>query len=90
MNAGHDGTSPPSKLRNLGPQSSAWLQSVGLDSIDQIRRIGPVAAYRLVKQRYPQVSLNLLWALAAGIDDRDWRELTTREKKSLRAQLEED
>ncbi len=90
MNAQPNATSPPSKLRNLGPQSSAWLQSVGLDSIDQIRRIGPIAAYRLVKQRHPRVSLNLLWALAAGIDDRDWRELTPREKQSLRAQLAED
>ncbi|MCA9094350.1 MAG: TfoX/Sxy family protein [Planctomycetaceae bacterium] len=90
MNARPDGTSPPANLRNLGPKSSAWLQSVGLDSIDQIRRIGPVAAYRLVKQRHPQVSLNLLWALAAGIEDRDWRELTPREKQSLLAQLEED
>ena len=77
-----------SQLRNLGPKSAAWLESVGIRSVEEIRRIGPVTAYQLVRLRYPQASLNLLWALAAGLQDRDWREVTPEEKQSLRKRIE--
>src|SRR5215207_6802088 len=50
---------PIDNLPNLGPTSSAWLRDVGIKTIVDLERFGPVAAYRLVKQRYPQARLNL-------------------------------
>ena len=76
-------------LRNLGPTSAQWLRAAGICSIGDLRRIGPVAAYRLVKQSQPRASLNLLWGLAAGIQNRDWRELTDAEKRQLMREVEE-
>jgi DNA transformation protein and related proteins len=84
----HDLSEPIENLRNLGPASAAWLRDVGISTIADLRRFGPVAAYRLVATQQPKASLNLLWALAAGLADRDWRDLSDEEKAELREQLE--
>lgn len=74
---------PIENLRNLGPASAAWLRAVEIGTIAELAALGPVVAYRRVKQRTPRASLNLLWALAAGLQDRNWRELTNAEKELL-------
>ena len=71
---------PVQNLRNLGPASAAWLTEAGIPTIAELRRLGPALAYRLVKQHRPDASRNLLWAMAAGLADRDWRELADEEK----------
>jgi DNA transformation protein and related proteins len=76
------------RLPNLGPRSTAWLREVGVHGVEDLARLGPVVVYRLVKQRQPKASLNLLWALVAGLQGRDWRELTAAEKQRLRRELE--
>lgn len=78
---------PIGKLWNLGPKSCQWLQAIGIDNVEELRQVGAIAAYELVRAHQPEVSLNLLWALAAGLEDRDWRELTQAEKQKLIAQL---
>ncbi|MBI1348902.1 competence-specific regulator [bacterium] len=75
-------------LRNLGPKSCQMLAAAGITSRDQLQSLGPVLAYVAVLKVWPAASLNLLWALAAGLDDRDWRELTAAEKVDLRQQLQ--
>jgi hypothetical protein len=74
---------PIENLRNLGRSSAAWLSEIGVTTIADLERLGPALAYRLVKQRRPETSLNLLWAMAAGLEDRDWRALTADEKSRL-------
>jgi hypothetical protein len=76
-------------LRNLGPQSSQWLRKVGISTIAELERLGPVVAYRLVKQRQPKTSLNFLWAMAAGLQGIDWRDLPDATKNRLRQEAEE-
>ncbi len=77
-------------LKNLGPASAGWLRDAGVRSVAELERLGPVLAYRLVKQQQPGASLNLLWAMAAGLSDRDWRELSPEEKERLRKEAEEE
>lgn len=79
---------PIESLRNLGPASASWLREAGIAKVDDLARLGPVVAYRLVKQCEPKTSLNLLWALAAGLDDLDWRELSQGAKSQLKAELD--
>lgn len=67
---------PIESLLNLGPKSGQWLREAGITTVAELERLGPVVAYRLVKQHQPKASLNLLWALAAGLKGQDWRELT--------------
>ncbi len=81
---------PIDELPNLGPASAGWLREAGVGTVADLRRLGPVIAYRLVKARHPQASLNLLWALAAGLDGLDWRELTVADKERLRGELTDD
>ena len=76
-------------LRNLGPKSSQWLRDAGINTIADLEQLGSVAAYRLVKERQPKVSLNLLWALEAGLKGKDWRELPEATKQRLRKEAEE-
>lgn len=75
--------SPIEALLNLGPKSAQWLRKAGIHTLAELRRMGPVVAYRLVKQEQPKASLNLLWALAAGLQGKDWRSLSAQEKSQL-------
>ncbi len=81
---------PIESLVNLGPQSGQWLRDAGITTIAELERLGPVAAYRLVKHRQPKASLNLLWALAAGLNGEDWRQLSGASKQQLRKELGEE
>lgn len=84
-----DLSSPIENLRNLGPANAAWLREIGITTVGELERIGAVVAYRLVKKHQVKASLNLLWALAAGLADRDWRDLTDVRKEELRRQVDE-
>jgi DNA transformation protein len=72
---------PVAAHRNLGPKSAMMLAEAGIRTVDELQELGAVRAYLRVKQLRPKfASLNLLWALAAGLDDRDWRDLSKDEK----------
>ena len=81
---------PIENLPNVGPASAAWLREAGISTIADLEQMGPVVAYRRVFERQPGVSLNLLWALAAGLLGQDWRQLSEEEKIKLRAELYEE
>jgi DNA transformation protein and related proteins len=76
-------------LPNLGPKSGQWLRDAGITTIAELERLGPVVAFRLVKQHQLKASLNLLWSLAAGLKGKDWREFTEATKMRLRKEAEE-
>ena len=80
---------PVENLRNLGSTSAQWLREIGVHTRDDLEQMGPVVAYRLVKQRRPGASLNLLWAMAAALTDQDWRELSPQDKERLRREAKE-
>jgi hypothetical protein len=79
---------PVENLPNLGPTSAAWLCEAGIATVSELQRLGPVLAYRIVNQREPKANLNLLWALAAALAGKDWRELSDEEKVALLAEAE--
>jgi DNA transformation protein and related proteins len=78
---------PIGNLRNLGPTSAGRLRKVGIQTVSDLKRLGPAAVYRLVKQHYPEASRNLLWALAAGLKGIDGRELAESDKQRLLGEL---
>ncbi|MEL6109822.1 MAG: TfoX/Sxy family DNA transformation protein [Planctomycetota bacterium] len=78
---------PLDQLRNLGPKSVELLQAAGIETIEQLEDLGPVVAYAAVRTIAPQATLNLLWALAAGLQGRDWRSLVASEKESIVEEL---
>ena len=76
---------PLENLKNLGPTSVAWLNEINLHTKADLEKLGPAAAFRLIKRQQPQATLNLLWSLAAALEDRDWRELSDSEKEATEA-----
>lgn len=80
---------PIENLRNLGPKSGAWLRAAGIGTIADLEKLGAAVAYRIVKQQHSEATLNLLWGLAAGLKDIDWRDLTKADRQALLNELKE-
>lgn len=80
---------PVSGLRNLGPKSQAMLEQAGIQSEDELRRVGAVVAYARTKAVCPHASLNLLWALEGALTGRDWREVAEADRATLLMALED-
>ncbi len=72
---------------NLGPKSAEMLAAANITSVEQIRELGPVLTYLAVKQAGQTPSLNLLWALAAGLQNRHSTDLSAAKKDQMREQL---
>ncbi len=80
---------PVENLKNLGGTSAAWLREIGVHSRSDLEAIGAAQAYRLVKQKFPAISPEFLWALAAALNDRPLSELSAEEKARLRAAVDD-
>ena len=80
-------TNKVTELPNLGPKSAKMLAAANITSEQQIRELGPVLTYLAVKQAGQKPALNLLWAIAAGLQNRHWADLSAAEKDQLQDQL---
>lgn len=76
------------KIRNVGPKSAAWLRQVGVRSIDDLRREGPVDTFLKVKRAGFRPSLNLLYSMEGALVDCHWTDLTDERKQQLVADYE--
>ena len=74
---------PLAQLPNLGPRSAAWLSEVGIDDIDTLRRLGVAETFRRLLAAGRKPSLNLAYALSAGLEGRHWRDLSADERSGL-------
>jgi DNA transformation protein len=78
---------PIENLKNIGRSGAARLRNAGIHTVADLQKIGPVAAFRLVRQAEPEVGLRFLWDLAAGLLDIDARELPAATKERLEEAL---
>jgi len=79
-----------SDLRGLGPKSADRLVAVGIETAEQLEEIGSVAAYKLLKDAFPEwTSLNALWGMQAALMEVDWRDLPAELKDQLLEELGE-
>ncbi|WP_024889145.1 TfoX/Sxy family protein [Luteimonas huabeiensis] len=76
------------KLRNVGPKSAAWLRQVGLRTLDDLRRAGPVDAYMRVRRAGFRPSFNLLYALEGALLDCHWQDVPEARRQQLVAEAE--
>ncbi|HEV6965861.1 TfoX/Sxy family protein [Roseateles sp.] len=79
----------PAGLPNLGPKSREMLAAAGIAGVDELRRLGAVAAYARVKRADPRASLNLLWALEGALCGLHWRDVARERRTSLLLALED-
>lgn len=75
-------------LCGLGPVSKRMLAASGIASVDALRRLGSVEAYRRVRSHHPRASLNLLWALEGALTGRPWEDVARNDRLSLLLRLE--
>jgi TfoX/Sxy family transcriptional regulator of competence genes len=76
------------QVRNLGKVSARVLQAIGIATRADLERVGPVPAFIQVREQGGKASLNLLYAMAAGLQDRHWNELSQEEKGELLRELD--
>jgi DNA transformation protein len=76
------------RLANIGPKSAQFLNNAGIKSLEQLKLLGSVRAYSLVKHVEPSASLNLLWALEGAISGLHWRGVAKEHRTSLLLALE--
>ncbi len=76
---------------HFGPKSTAWLNSIGVYTVEEVEAIGVVEVYRRLKEAYPhKVTLNMLYGLQAAVLGIPWLALTPDMKAELRAQVERE
>ncbi len=75
-------------LCGLGPVSKRMLAAAGITSVESLRRLGAVEAYRRVRAHDPRASLNLLWALEGALTGRPWEDVARNDRLSLLLRLE--
>lgn len=74
-----------SRLMNIGPATDRLLPEVGIDTIDELRRVGSVEAYLRLKTRFGRrISLNMLYALEGALTGTHWRDFDHEFKRRLR------
>lgn len=78
-----------SDLPNLGPKSHQKLAQAGVTSLAQLRELGAVSAYALVKRSGGRPSLNLLWALEGALTGSPWQEVAREHRTSLLLALDQ-
>ena len=68
--------SPASTLSGVGPVTQGWLEAAGISSVEDLRALGAVEAYRRIKfMRLREVNLNALYALEAALRGCHWQHL---------------
>jgi DNA transformation protein and related proteins len=74
-------------LPNLGPACASRLAAVGIHNLKDLREMGAVGAYRLVKNHGYPTSLNLLWAIYGALNGLKWNQVPEEIKSQLKSEI---
>ncbi len=67
---------PVNTLPGIGPVTQRWLEEARIGTIDALKSIGAVEAYRRLKFMFPRnVTLNALYGLEAALRGCHWANL---------------
>jgi DNA transformation protein len=79
---------PLARMRNLGPVSATRLRAVGIESPEELRRVGAVEAFIRLREANPfEISAVFLYALHGAVTDTDWRQLSESTRARLRREV---
>lgn len=73
-----------SEIKNLGKTSESWLNEIGVYTLDDLRALGSIHAYVLLKERGFNVSMNMLYAMEGALLGIHWNKLPNEIKAELR------
>ena len=69
-------------MMNIGKEMAKKLTTVGIDSREELIRVGAKQAFLQLKQEYPNVCLVHLYALEGAVCNREYNRLSEEKKKS--------
>lgn len=76
------------ELQGLGPKSQDMLAVAGVNTVAELRRLGSVRAYAMVKATGANASLSLLWAIEGALTGLPWQVVARQHRLSLLLALE--
>lgn len=76
-------------MNNFGPASEKWLNAIGVFTMSDLVRLGSIHAYRLMKERGFNVTLNMLYAMEGAILGVPWNQVPDRLKAELKTAIGE-
>lgn len=85
----HPSQSELLQLKNLGLASVNILHSIGIRTLEDLRRVGPVEAFINIRSRGINASRVLLYALQGALLDTHWNDLDPDLKASLVNEVEQ-
>ena len=71
-------------LRNIGTEMERKLKSIGIETAEDLLKLGSEGAFAKLKVRYPNVCLVHLYTLEGAISDTNYNELPEEVKKRLK------
>ena len=79
---------PVSSIRNLGPASDKSFARAGIETAEQLRALGPDAAYALLLAAGSQPHFIGYYSLVMGLQGRPWNDCQGAEKEALRKRFD--
>lgn len=79
---------PVSSIRNLGPASDEAFARAGINTAEELRALGPDAAYARLLASGTRPHFIGYYALVMGLQGRPWNDCQGAEKAALKAKFE--
>ena len=79
---------PVSTIRNLGPASDTAFARAGIHSADELRSLGPDAAYAKLLNAGTKPHFIGYYAMVMGLQGRPWNDCKGKEKEALKARFD--
>lgn len=83
-----DDSAPVESVRYIGSKSKTELNAIGIATVGDLKRIGVIDAYLIIKNKGLPVTFNFIWAMFAGLVGVDFHRIPTEFKAAVRAELE--
>ena len=78
------------ELKNIGKKIASRLNEVGIFSENELREVGPVGAYRMIKERYRAETLpvcHYLYSFEGALSDEHWDGIGEKRKRKLKEKI---
>lgn len=79
---------PISTIRNLGPATEAAFARAGIRTAEEVRALGPDAAYRRLLETGERPHFIGYYVLVMGLQGRPWNDCKGAEKDALRVRFD--
>ncbi len=71
-------------MKNIGKELERKLKIIGVNSVDDLKRLGSKETFFQLKQRFPKVCLVHLYALEGAITNKEFNTLSEETKEDLK------